>query len=176
MSISSRTLALAPLLLLCATGYTSCEYFTTVTVPASDTGAPTTYDGVWQGGDYLAGAIPGQEIEYHLSPGESVLAISSAIDSGGVKRLTMSSTFRYTCCNGSGICSVTQPVSVPKTETQAGGVGSTVSNGIWLHSSVKLPNCSSGFSLRNYTFSWWTEAEDFHGNITSGEGQRIVYP
>jgi hypothetical protein len=181
MSISTRprarhALLLAPILLLLTTGYTDCQYFTKVTVPASDTGAPTTYDAVWKGGEYVEGAIPGQDLEYHITPGETVIALSSAIDSGGLKKLTMYSSFRYTCCNSSNICSVTQPLSVPKTETQPGGVGSTVSNGIWLYSGVSLPSCSSGFSLRSYTFGWSTEAEDFHGNITRGESQRIVYP
>lgn len=176
MSITPRALLLAPLLLLLATGYTSCEYFTTVVVPASDTGVPTTYDGVWKDGDYVAGALPGQEIEYHLSEGEAVLAIGSAIDSSGLRRLTMSTSFRKQCCNASGICSVSQPISVPKTETQPGGVGSSVSNGIWLYASVQLPKCNSGFTLRSYSFAWWTEAEDFHGNVTVGESQRIVYP
>ena len=177
MSITPRrALLLAPILALFATGYTDCQYFTKVTVPSSDIGSPTTYDGVWKNGDYVDGAIPGQEIEYHITPGESVIAVSSAIDSGGLKKLTMRSSFRYTCCNGSGICSLTQPSSVPKTDQQAGGPGSTVSNGLWLYSGVSLPGCSSGFSLRSYSFSWWTEAEDFFGHVTTGESQAIVYP
>lgn len=175
MSIMPRALVLAPLLLLLATGYTSCEYFTTVTVPATDAVAPTTYDGVWKNGDYVAGALPGQDLEYHLSPGESVLAIASAIDAGGLQRLSMSSTFRYTCCSGS-ICSTTQPVTVPRTETQPGGIGSSVSNGIWLYSTVQLPKCQSGFTLSSYSFTWRTEGRDFHGNVTGGQWQRIVYP
>lgn len=182
MSISSRprarhALLLAPILLLLTTGYTDCQYFTTVTVSsAPDTVTPTTYDAVWKGGEYVDGATNGMDLTYHIKSGETVIALSSAIDSGGLKKLTMYSSFRYTCCNGSGICSITQPISVPKTETQPGGVGSTVSNGIWLYSGVSLPACPSGFSLRDYTFGWSTEAEDFHGNISRGEGQRIVYP
>jgi hypothetical protein len=39
-----------------------------------------------------------------------------------------------------------------------------------------LPSCPSGFSLRDYTFGWSTVAEDFHGNISHGESQSIVYP
>lgn len=175
MTISARPLLLAPVLLLLATGYTDCEYFTDVTVPASDTGAPTTYDGVWVGGEYVDAALAGDSLEYHLAPGQTVLAVSSAIDSGGLRKLKMSTDWGYTCCRGD-ICSRTQPLSVPKTDEQAGGVGATVSNGLWLYTTVKLPTCSSGFTLRSYSYSWWTEAEDFHGNRTTGEMQSIVYP
>lgn len=177
MSITPRrALLLAPIVGLLATGYTDCKYFTKVTVPSSDTNSPTTYDGVWKGGDYVEGAIPGQDFEYHITPGETVLAVSSAIDSGGLKKLTMRSSFRYTCCNSSNICSITQPISVPQTDEQAGGPGSTVSNGLWLYSGVSLPSCSSGFTLRSYRFGWSTEAEDFFGHKTFGESQAIVYP
>jgi hypothetical protein len=176
MSIKSRAFLAAPLLLLLATGYTSCESFVTVTVPATDTRSPTTYDGVWKDGEYVEGAIPGQNIDYHITPGEAVLAIGSAVDPGGLRRLTMSSSFRYTCCSSSNVCSVTQPISVPQTDTQSGGVGSSVSNGIWLYSAVELPSCSSGMTLRSYSFSWFTQGEDFHGNITRGSSHRIVYP
>jgi len=169
-------LLLAPVLVLFATGYTNCNYFSKVTVPATDTGKPTTYDGVWVNGDYVEGAIPGQRFDYKITPGQTVLAVSSAIDPGGLRKLTMRSSFQYTCCNGSGICSTTQPSSVPQVEEQAGGVGASVSNGIWLGPDVTLPSCSSGFTLRSYRFSWFTEAEDFHGNRTIGSSQSISYP
>jgi hypothetical protein len=46
----------------------------------------------------------------------------------------------------------------------------------WLYSTVGLPTCPSGFTLRSFRYSWWTEAEDFHGHRTTGDVQSIVYP
>lgn len=175
MSITPRALLLAPVLLLLATGYTDCEYFGPVTVPASDPTPPTTYDGVYTNGQYVAGAFTGQGIEYHMTPGYNVLAVSSAIDDGGVRGLKMNSSYSYDCCMGS-TCSRTQPSSVARTDSQAGGVGATVSNGLWLYSVVELPSCRSGYTLTHYRYSWWTEAENFHGRRVTGQVQSIVYP
>jgi hypothetical protein len=170
-----RPVLLAPALLLLSTGFTECENFTEVTVPASDTSKPNTYDGVWIGGQYVSLAATGNSFQYHIDPGEGVLAISSAIDHSGVKKLEMYSGWRYTCCSGS-VCSTSAPLSVPQTEEQAGGIGSTVSDGIWLYAPVQVPTCSSGFTLSSFGFSWWTVAEDFHGNRSVGRTQSIVYP
>ena len=166
-------LALAPLALLAA-GFTDCEYFSTVTVPRTDTTAPSVFNGVWRNGEYVQSSL-GTPFTYTIAPGETVLAIGAGLDGGGTRELKMYTTFGYTCCAGD-ICSRTQPLSAPKVETQPGGVGSQVSSGIWLYSSVKLPTCSGNMRLESYGFSWWTEATDFHGNKTVGRASSIVYP
>ncbi|HVK72223.1 MAG TPA: hypothetical protein VM734_02845 [Kofleriaceae bacterium] len=177
MSITVRklSLCLAPFLLVLATGFTSCDYFDNVTVPASDRRAPDTYDGVYRGSEYVILSQSNQSFDYTLAPGVTVMAVSSAIDSGGLKKLTMSTSSASTCCNGD-LCRQVQGLTAPKIEEQRGTVGSTVSNGIWLYSSVKVPTCPDGMTLEWFSFSWRTVAEDFHGNRTTGEWQSISYP
>jgi hypothetical protein len=165
---------LAPVLLLLSTGFTECESFTDVTVPDSDTDKPTTFDGVWIGGQYVQSAFTGSSFVYHAEPGENVLTIAAAVDRGGLKRLEVHSGWRRTCCSST-VCSISSPLTSPRVELQEGTVGSTVSDGIWVYEAVQVPTCGEGWKL-TFGYSWFTEAEDFHGNITFGNYQSIVYP
>ncbi len=173
----SRTgfLLLASALLLLATGFTACEHFSTVTVPASDTSRPNTWDGVWVDDQYVQLVGPTGSVDFRIRPGQTVLAVASALDSGGTQRLTMRSSFAWTCCRGD-ICSRTLPLTQPQVEEQAGSVGSSVSNGIWLYAEVTLPRCTSGFTLKSYSYWWSTEAQDFHGNRRTSRSHTISYP
>jgi hypothetical protein len=177
-----KALFLAPVALLLG-GATDCEYFYDVTVPSSDTTAPTIFDAVWWESEYIESAGNTGTFTYHLAPGEQVLAISSGMDSGGVKKLTMSGDRSWTCCNYSGgepVCSTTQPISAAQTESQAGGPGSTVSSGIWLGTQVKVPPlsqlCQPGWTLQSWRYRWRTTAENFHGGTRTGEYRTIRYP
>jgi hypothetical protein len=175
LALAARPLLVASALLLLSTGFTECASFTDVTVPATDTTLPLTYDGVWLNGQYLTASMTGNSFEYHLSPGESVVAVSSGIDTGGLQSVEMYTGWSSRCCSGS-VCSLAQPLSHAISDQQAGGVGSTVSNGIWVYSSVGLPTCGSGYTLSSFRFSWFTRARDFHGNTVVGDYQSIVYP
>src|SRR5262245_61279830 len=125
-------------LALASFGFTECEYYTDVTVPASDPHAPGVYDAIWNRDTdpQYEVVAPGGGIEYTLRDRNAVvLAIPSGLDSGGLKRIKVfSSTFEQCCSNG--ICSQSQPSSVPTEEIQPGTIGSTVSNGIWLSTAV----------------------------------------
>jgi hypothetical protein len=173
-----------PMLLLITMGATDCEYFDTVTVPAVDNSAPTVFDGVWlldlDDYDVLEPSYSGDVIKYHFVPGEPVFPIGSAIDSGGLKKLTISTEVSWTCCDASKtICSNTQSISSPIVETQSGGVGSSVSNGIYSGTAVgpSLPTCSGSTPvLKSYRFSWTTTGQNFHGGITTGKKHSIVWP
>jgi hypothetical protein len=99
------------------------------------------------------------------------------MDSGGTTKVTMSPSESWVCCDGD-ICSITETLSIPIVGTQDGGVGSTVSDGVWVGHAVKVPAdpCRGRGSLESYRFTWTTTAEDFHGNRTSGSFQAIQYP
>jgi hypothetical protein len=177
LALHTRPLLVATVLLLLTTGFTDCDSFTDVTVPAYDFDAPITYDGVWKG-TYVRSALTGNSFEYHLAPGQTVQAVSSAIDSGGLKNLEMIASYSESYCCNSSLCYFQGPHSMPADygDQQVGGVGSTVSNGMWLYSTVQVPTCARGGSLQWFRFRWQTWAEDFHGNSTLGNSQSIVYP
>jgi hypothetical protein len=178
MKNTRQTLLLAPLLLAVTMGSTDCEYFGETTVPASDPSPPTSYDGVWRGGEYVAigASYASSGITYHFTPGQTVIAVSSAIDTEGVRKVTLSGAHSWQCCQGN-ICSSTSSASTPITDTQSGSVGSTVSNGIWVGQAIsQLPTCNSGYTLKHYRFAWTTYAENFYGGKVTSPVHQIVYP
>lgn len=172
-----QALFLAPLLLSVTMGATDCEYFGDTIVPRSDTTPPTAYDGVWRDGEYQAfRASGGSGLIYHITPEEAVFAVSSAIDPEGLHKLTMWTESSWMCCQGN-ICSLSSSLSMPLEETQAGSVGSIVSDGIWNAVEVRdLPTCNPGYTLTFYRFAWTTEAENFHGGKVTSAKHKIVYP
>lgn len=159
---------------LLATGWTDCDNFSPVVVPATDTSLPITFEGVYQTSEYVDGTVD-QPMTYHLAPGERAFAVGAGIDAGGLRKLTMFTSQRYTCCRGS-LCTSTVSSSVPQSETQAGGTGSTVSNGIYLYNYVVMPNCGTGSTLRSFSHGWFVVAEDFKGNSRTSRGSAMVYP
>lgn len=177
---------LAPVLLMVTMGSTDCESFETVTVPTSDGSPPITMDGVWWDGDYkvLKASSSADAIVYHLGSETSVLAISSAIDSGGLRRLTMNWDKSWTCCNtGPTNCSSYFVANYPPgyNEVQAGSPGQSVSNGIWngveaKKPSVGFPDCPGGKFPTSFQFRWWTRGENFFGGTTTGKTHRVVWP
>lgn len=169
---------LAPMLLALTMGSTDCSAFGTVTIPSFDTTPPETADAVWRNNEYVAlgGTMLGGAITYHLSPGETVIAVASGVDEGGVRKVTMSIDRFWKCCQGN-ICSNTSSSSTPVIGTQSGSVGSVVSDGVYVGSVVgTLPTCNPGYTLKAYRFAWWTMAEDFHGLMRSSPTHQIVYP
>ncbi len=171
-----QALFFAPLLLAVTMGATDCEYFTDVVVPSSDSSPPTAYDGVWRGAEYETIRVSGGSgLTYHIDPGQPVIAVSSAIDPDGLRKLTTSTGVGWTCCQDN-LCSHTGGLSVPHVETQAGTVGSTVSSGLWYGIEVELPTCNPGYTLTSFAFTWRTEGENFHGGKVTSATHRIVYP
>lgn len=170
-------MALCPLFLCLTMGATDCQLFSSTTVPVTDTPPPVTWDAIWLNGSYIQLAPTGSSFTYHITPGATVIALSSAMDDGGVSKITTGAFSGWTCCRGS-ICERAESLSVPVVTTQAGSIGSTVSNGVWWGQVVTGPStdCGNGFTLTSYAYSWGTTAEDFHGNQASGQFQRIVYP
>jgi len=168
-------LSIAAVVLLFASGFTSCQYFHDTVVPVTDTVAPTAFNGINRAGQYEVLRIDGP-VDYQLSsPSDSVLAVAAATDDGGTRRVTMYISSVQVCCKG-GICSRTQTSSVPSTQTQDGAIGDTVSNGVWNYAGAGPFACPSGYSLRSYDLGWTSEVEDFHGNVTTVTGNHVHYP
>ena len=166
----------APLFLCLTMGATDCQYFYSTTVPATDTTAPATWDGVWTNGDYVELVTNPGAFTHHVALGEEVIAVSSGIDDGGVSNVTMATEESWLCCSGN-ICSDTESLSSPIVATQAGSVGATVSSGVWTGPAVQvIDSCNVGYTLASYRFAWTTTTVDFHGNKTVGARQQIVYP
>jgi len=169
-------MVLAPIFLCLTMGSTDCQYFSSTTVPPTDTSPPATWDGVWTAGDYAKLSTNPGSFTYHIALGAQVIAVSSGIDGGGVRKVTMATDESWTCCSGN-ICSGTESLSAPTIATQNGSIGATVSNGVWTGLSVQAHGpCNPGYTLSFYRFAWTTTAEDFHGNKATGSTQQIVYP
>ncbi|WAS90674.1 hypothetical protein [Nannocystis punicea] len=169
----------ALLVLVAAVG---CDYFSDVTVPAVDTTAPTAYASVWRSEVY-------EEISFGTNdplsfevddPTEYYVLIGAGTDGGGVKKLTINSEYSKSCEaweDGDKIVSNTSGLSVPLVKTQTGGVGSTVSNGLWDGPYVRLSDyasCNSGWTLGYVALRWTVIVEDFHGN-TATHGPAVFY-
>src|SRR5689334_3790340 len=107
-------LGFAALVFAFATGFTNCEWFSDVTVPATDTDAPTVWNAVWAGGEHKVLSPGGDWISYRVAPGDTVIAMGAGTDPGGTHKVTIYSSWEHTCCKGS-ICSTSQPITVPVT-------------------------------------------------------------
>lgn len=175
MRTRTLTLSLSPLLLLCCMGSTDCDAYSEVTVPTWDPTAPATYDGPWASGGFQVLAGPGETASYRIEPGQQVLAISSALDDGGVRDVTMYATTSYLCCVGT-TCTRSDGTKRPLTDSQPGGPGSTASNGLWVGTGVTLPTCRTGYTLASFVFSWQTVATNFSGVRATSKLHAIHYP
>lgn len=74
-----------PLFLCLTMGATDCQYFSSTAVPAVDTTAPATWDGVWANGDYVELITNPGSFIHHVTLGTQVIAVASGIDDGGVR-------------------------------------------------------------------------------------------
>ncbi|MEZ4399167.1 MAG: hypothetical protein R3B06_04065 [Kofleriaceae bacterium] len=158
-----------------ATGFTDCDDFHTVVVPARDTAPPIAFAGVYAGGEYVASTIAEEGVTYH-HPGAPQVAVSVAYDIGGARRVTMEHQSSFRCCDAS-VCSASQPfLASGPSDTQAGGVGAHVSDGNYVFTIVNLPRCPAGTTLRSFWYQWRTIAEDFHGNTRTSPFMTMVYP
>ena len=179
MAKKAHALFLAPVALLLATGATECDAWEDTTVPASDSTAPDVYDAVWYQGTYEEIDVHSQPLTYHLTPGEEIIALGSGLDSGGVKKISMTRELSWTCCTFGNVCSTSQTSATALTDTQAGGVGSTVSEGMWLGQAVEFDPaglCNNFYWPTSYTFRWRTTAENYHGVKRVGPLRTVQWP
>jgi VCBS repeat-containing protein len=184
MEIAMRLLAklcLAATLFFCATGYTECEYFTQVPVPAVDNTRPTNAMSVWTGEHEQLTLDDSADVHYVMDdPNQTVMAMAAAYDNGGVRSVRMTWGATYKCCkqiNGTNVCSVeSEPTTGHSEDAQAGSVGSTVSNGMWLAEGVTPSSfCPSSEKVDDFYFGWSLYSEDFAGNRTETHRASISY-
>jgi hypothetical protein len=180
MSKMWNALFLAPVALLLATGATECDAWSTVTVPSSDSTPPDVYDAIWWESEYIEIKNHDQPLTYHLAAGEEVLALGSGLDWGGTKKVTMTREWSWRCCTVGNICSITQSSATALTDTQPGGPGSTVQQGMWLGQSVEVPNlatlCNAGWFPTFWRFRWQTSAENYFGVKRTGPMRTAQWP
>lgn len=177
-----RALGVA-LFLLCGAP-SSCEWFSNVVVPATDTDSPTLWNGVYDvsAGQYVAlatsagaGPIATQFGVALADQSNTYLAVGAAIDPGGVAEVSLDGRVELSCWGPDGKDYSWSSREVP-TEYQHGSVGATVSNGLWTYGVIRFdqyltmcPSIIPGGHFRFVDYEWTTEGIDFAGHITSDE-------
>jgi hypothetical protein len=163
------------LYLLCAAN-TDCDYFAKVTVPATGGGPPIVYDGVWKNGKYET--LVNHSAPLHLTWFEqdrSPIVVSAARDHSGVRELRTSARTETECCIARQSCQKIVTARPELVATQAGGVGASVSNGLYNFDVVSRPVCPAGYSVTSFSYYWVTDAVDFHGARTVGPERSVIY-
>lgn len=164
------TLLAAPAL-LATMGPTNCQHFAQTTVPASDTTAPIIGTRMFFFGEEELGLWP---LYRETSNPDAVWVIYPfGFDGGGIRRVQMGHGISVYCVDQTGISAHFASIS----ETQTGGPGSLVSNGIYLDGGARSFDEWVGFcdQVDEIVYSWSISAEDFHGNVTADAGGQIVF-
>jgi len=173
--------AWAILLVVPAFGFTDCQYFNTVTVPASDTTPPLIATRLWVDGQE---AIRFGTIEQVVDADTSFLVVPSVYDSGGAKSLTLQQIVRVRCHDYDADPEETQATDIfffDRFDSQSGWPGSSVSNGLYLIGDVTDLGsfdwyCYDGFDLTEIRYEWTTTGQDFAGNVVSELGSFVYVP
>jgi hypothetical protein len=163
----SPRVAFALMLFFLATGFTECDSFEQVTVPATDTEQPVPFNGIWYQGEYKVLTFEQQPVLYTAEPGEPLVIVVGGLDRGGVRSVTLTGQTSMTCCRRR-VCSTYQTLTEPNVQTQNGTVGSTVSNGVWTSTGMTVPSCDARSTSGSWRYSWQVTVEDFHGNRVVG--------
>jgi hypothetical protein len=162
-------------------GFTSCDSFTTVTIPTSDTTAPLMVTKVnIAGTDHIL--FNGDN--FAVSDDDAnVIVIPAMIDSGGARRLTFTPHAVTQCHDANVDPELSQRVDsfFPSTsDEQAGAPGDKVSNGIYLYKAFRFSDfthvCGAGFTLVSVEFSWTARGVDFFGNASPLKGTVTYRP
>ena len=162
---------------------TGCDEFWDVVIPASDVRAPTMIPAYYHGGKRTI-AVGDIHVETE-DPYATYFAISSAVDSGGVRTLDSYSKVVVKCRWRDGRTEWVWGTEVHDGHaTQDGDVGDTVSNGLWTQNMVRLTSllrrqrCPTGSYELEVQYRWRSVASDFHGNRNTHGNGRIswVYP
>ncbi len=159
---------------------TGCEYFEDVIVPAVDNEAPNVYAAVWYQDVYEAvSANNSPGLHYTVSdPDELYVALGAGIDEGGIASLTISGESLCNCLQGN-VGQIKYGLQAPLVKTQTGGVGSTVSNGLWDGPVIKLSDfdsCAPGWTTTSLGYTWTVTTEDFHGNVSNHGWATMSWP
>jgi hypothetical protein len=165
-----RALFLLPLVLPLL-GFTNCQYFSSTTVPASDTTVPIAVPSLMMDGEQQ---IRFGSLSITTNELKDFFAIAAIYDTGGARSVVMNQGMTIEC-SGRGLTQrIVQDFSNPPTDRQRGGPGSTVSNGIYVWSYIDFAAqarlCDPGFTVSRITYGWNFSGDDFFGNQASGSG------
>lgn len=154
-------------------GFTDCNYFSRVVVPMSDATPPIAYVGIWTPSGGYESLSQFGPVDHALRPGEGMLAFGVVSDAGGARELRIAADEEIQCCSGS-TCQVVNP-ALPFVETQPGGPGATVSNGIWNGTWIDFPTCPNGMTLRSFYYRWSATGTDFFGNAAPRSAWGVIH-
>lgn len=171
-SLAFVVVALSPLL----SGFTACSQFKKVTIPATDTKPPVAIGSYFVDGENHWSLSP---VDYVTNdPNADIIAVATAWDAGGARRVHMD---RYVeiWCSKPGFGQMTSVTFFPHSATQSGGIGDTVSNGVYAIDTFDVAHyrgyCRSGYTATEIYYQWTVRAEDFHGNKASLADNMIIY-
>ena len=152
-----------------AFGFTNCEHFNTVTVPASDSTAPivgTRYlDN--DGGDAIR--FDGFVETIHGDVGKNYFVAPYGFDGGGVQALHIQRHATKYCENGD-IGTIVHYHFLPESDEGSGGVGDQVSNGRYLYFLFRPLDYVTADSNCEVDMTWAITAVDYNGNTSTGWG------
>jgi hypothetical protein len=159
-----------------------CEYFDDVVVPASDTQPPMLATRIFIDGEERLVLWPHEQI-LDATQAASVFLAPAVYDGGGARSLTVDQSVRVHCHDDDADpneSQVTHVHFVQRSASQAGGPGSTVSNGLFLVGDVSdlttyAGYCNSGFDLVEVAYSWGISGSDFAGNQAQMQGGTLTY-
>ena len=173
--------AAALLLVLPAFGFTDCQYFSTTPVPAVDTTPPLVATRMWIDG---VESIRFGTVE-QIFDGDSSFVVAPAVwDSGGVQFMLFSQSVTVQCHDFDTNPQLGQLTTVDffdRSQTQVGGVGTIVSNGIYFIGDVTelgsfADLCEPGFDLVSIRYDWETSGHDFAGHAIFDTGTFFYEP
>ena len=155
----------------------SCQYFSNVVIPPTDTTPPVAWAGVYslETGSYVAEGGTDGAVGYTIGLDEltnTYLLVSAGIDGGGVSQVEMTPEVLVWCDLRGAPVTIALATQVV---TQAGNVGDTVSNGQWTYTPIRFDtylnadfqSAACGGAMPGFVEAVWSAvAVDFHGNRT----------
>lgn len=148
-----------------ATGFTDCASFESVTVPRADTSSPTVFGGVWLGdratGDYQLVALGDDGFRFDGDYDDRFVVFAGGEDTGGVRRVTLETDW-WMMCREEPFPRIGRHVDV---RSQDGGVGDTVSSGVYARRRVER-GCPEG-RVTAYVATFQATVTNFHGRSTT---------
>lgn len=163
-----KKLVLPVLLYLLCAGNTDCADFSQVPVPAVDATTPTVWSSIWRNGQRAQLTASQAPLTTWWGLSESMFIVHAATDGSGIRELRTWHRYQTTCCTAAAACTTTHEHLPDAVATQAGAVGSMVSNGLYTLEVLRQPVCPPGTTLWTAGYFWQTQATDFHDVSTRG--------
>ena len=167
-----NALALRAAVLATLFGVSGCDYFSTVTLPDTDTDWPFAWASVWKNGEYIdpgyfRGFTGTHDVPVYetTDANELVYALAVSFDTGGARSVTMYREVVVRC--PSEILRFEDTIE----ETQTVGPGLQVSNGIWTGEAFRagawFNRCPDDEIPHFVLYTWIVRAEDFFDHTST---------